>query len=94
MDEKFYTYVLYSKNRAKVYIGHTNNLIRRFKQHNSGYVLSTKPYRPYSLVYYEELISKEEAFKREKELKTTMGRRYIKSLLLHGNIKKFVPSKI
>jgi putative endonuclease len=92
MNGKFYTYVLYSKNKAKLYIGHTNNLVRRLKQHNSGFVNSTKPYRPYSLVYFEELLSKKEAVMREKELKTTMGLRYIKSLLLKEKIKNLVPS--
>lgn len=82
MNDMYYTYVLYSKKLARLYIGHTNNLERRLKQHNDGKVLSTKPYKPYSLIYFEEYNSKKEAVVREKELKLSGGRRLIKSMML------------
>ena len=81
MDEKYYTYVLYSDSSKQLYIGQTKDIERRLKQHNKGKVESTKPYIPYKLVYYEELNTKEEAIKREKDLKQANGRRFIKRVL-------------
>ena len=79
--KKFIIYVLYSDSYKQLYIGHTNNLKRRFEQHNKGRVNSTKPYRPYRIIYHEETNSKAEAVKREKELKLTEGRRFLKQFI-------------
>jgi len=51
----------------------------RFDEHNSGSVKSTKDRRPLELVYSEACISKEDALRREKYLKTTYGKSYIKN---------------
>jgi len=79
--KKFFIYVLYSETYKQLYIGHTDNLKRRFEQHNKGRVNSTKPFRPYKMIYFEETDSKAEAVKREKELKLTKGRRYLKQFI-------------
>ena len=42
-----YVYIIYSSTYNKYYIGSTNNLTRRLKQHNAGENQSTKPYIPY-----------------------------------------------
>lgn len=47
--------------------------------HNSGKVESTADRRPLTLIYYEACIREEDAFKREKYLKTTYGKRYIRT---------------
>ncbi len=65
----FYTYVLKSKQDDYLYTGSTNNLKRRFEEHNAGDVQSTKSRRPFKLVYYEAYIDEEDARKREKQLK-------------------------
>jgi len=44
-------------------------------------VFSTKPYLPYRLVYFEEAQNRSFAMLREKELKTTKGRNFLKKLL-------------
>jgi putative endonuclease len=46
-----------------------------------GRVNSTKPYRPYRIIYNEETDSKAEAVKREKELKLTEGRRFLRKFI-------------
>ncbi|OGI68716.1 endonuclease [Candidatus Nomurabacteria bacterium RIFCSPHIGHO2_01_FULL_42_15] len=70
------------KNKEKrVYVGMTNNLMRRFKEHNSGYVFSTKIHRPWELLYTEEVLSRGEARKREKLLKSGFGKEFLKSLM-------------
>lgn len=48
------------------------------KQHNAGKTRSTKPFKPWELLFLEEHDSKEEALKREKWLKSGIGREYIK----------------
>ena len=74
----FYTYVLYSKKFNKIYVGYTANLEDRFKSHNQ---LATKGYtvkfRPWIIAFHEEFETKSEAIKREKQLKSSQGRKYI-----------------
>lgn len=65
----FYSYILKSKKDGKFYIGYTNNLERRFKEHNEDKVESTKHRRPLVLVYYEAYKSEEDAKIREEQLK-------------------------
>lgn len=77
----WYIYVLKSKQDKNLYTGCTNNLIKRFEQHNLGEVFSTSRRRPLILVYYEGCLNKNDAFQREKYLKTGMGKRYIKNRL-------------
>jgi uncharacterized repeat protein (TIGR01451 family) len=71
----FIVYILYSANYGKTYVGFTNDLERRLREHNvtegSGYTLR---YRPWALIYKEEYGAKAEAMKREKFLKTGVGR--------------------
>ncbi len=65
----FYMYILKSLKDKKLYIGSTNNLPRRLKEHNSGLVPSTKPRTPFKLVYFEGYASEDEARHREHNLK-------------------------
>lgn len=65
----FYVYVLKSKKDKQLYIGYTNNLKRRIKEHNQGKNFSTAQRGILLLVYYESFISQEDATIREKQLK-------------------------
>ena len=47
-----YSYVLYSEKDKRLYVGYTQNLKLRFKQHCKGQVESTKNRRPLKLIYY------------------------------------------
>ena len=80
--EEFVVYILYSKKFNKNYNGFTSNLIERFKSHN---VLAIKghtiKFRPWEVIYVEFFISKAEAMKREKFLKTGKGRELIKKII-------------
>lgn len=70
MDELFYTYILTNKNHTVLYIGGTNDLKRRLKQHkqksNKGF---SGKYNVEKLVYFESSPYVENAIKREKQLK-------------------------
>jgi putative endonuclease len=80
----FYTYILRSEKMGTLYTGVTNNLAKRLEQHNMGDVYYTKHKRPYTLIYYEACISKYDAYRRERYLKTGMGKGYIKNRLKGG----------
>lgn len=77
----YYVYVLQSKKHDKLYIGYTTNLEKRVTKHNSGESLSTKPYMPYRLIFYEAFLNKKDAKAREEYLKSGWGWRSIKKLL-------------
>ena len=49
----FYVYILKSLKDKNLYIGSTNNLERRLKQHNNSEVFSTKSRVPFEIIYYE-----------------------------------------
>jgi len=76
----FYTYVLKSKS-GELYTGYTTDLKRRLLEHNQGLNLSTKPYRPWKIIYYECCLNDEDAKRRERYLKTSQGRRLLKRRL-------------
>ncbi|MBU4268842.1 MAG: GIY-YIG nuclease family protein [Acidobacteria bacterium] len=79
-----------SEKDGKLYTGTTNNLIKRIYQHKNGLVSSTKYRLPIRLVYFEACLSREDAFRRERYLKTGMGKRYLKNRLSSSmnNLKK------
>jgi len=71
------------------YIGHTDNLPRRWREHVSGQGADwTKKHKPLYIVHYEEFSSLEEAVAREKELKTTAGRRWLKKAIAEGRARQ------
>jgi putative endonuclease len=74
-------YVLKSKTAKKSYVGITIDLTRRINEHNSGKNFYTKRYCPWNLIYKEELSSWGEARKREKYLKSAVGRRFLKKFV-------------
>lgn len=76
----FFTYILKSVKDHKLYIGSTNDLRKRVKEHNSGLVRSTKYRLPVKLVYYEAYASEQDARHREHNLK--LRGRAIRQLLL------------
>lgn len=64
-----YVYLLMSMKYNETYIGSTNDLRRRFKEHNTSKEISTKCYLPWVLVYYEVYNMEKLARLREKRLK-------------------------
>lgn len=76
-----YVYVLRSEADGRLYTGCTQNLKRRLAEHEAGNVPSTVKRRPLILIYYEFCVGQSDAYRREKYLKTTYGKRYLKSRL-------------
>jgi putative endonuclease len=75
----FYVYAIKSEIADWIYVGLTHNLDQRLAQHNQGYNKSTKPYRPFKLIYTEEHPDRISARKREKYLKSAAGKRFLRS---------------
>ncbi len=70
MSEHFYVYILASKRNGTLYIGVTNDLVRRVFEHRQGAVPGfTKRYRVHSLVYFEQFDNVTAAIQREKTMK-------------------------
>jgi len=76
----FYVYVLRSIKYERNYVGFTKDINKRLKQHNSGYTKSTKPYKPWKILFFETYNAKIEAINREKFLKTGKGRLIYKKI--------------
>ena len=65
----FYVYVIKSKKDRTLYIGLTQDLRKRFSEHNQGLSNYTKSHRPFALIYYEAYKSERDARMRERKLK-------------------------
>ena len=76
----YFVYAISSKVRNYIYVGLTSNLEERVTRHNKGNEKTTKPYRPFKLVYSEKLDTRIKARKREKYLKSGVGKEFLKSL--------------
>ena len=74
------TYILLSLKNNKTYVGHTNDLSNRLKEHNSGESDYTKRFKPWEILYKGKFET-EESIIREKYFKTAAGRRWIKKNL-------------
>ena len=77
----YYVYVLLGKDDRKFYIGYTNDLERRIKEHKLGKVRSTNERGVVDLMFYEAFASKLDAKRRERYFKTTKGRATLKLML-------------
>ncbi|MCF8322272.1 MAG: GIY-YIG nuclease family protein [Flavobacterium sp.] len=79
---EYFVYVLKSELDGRPYKGHTENIDKRIKEHNSGRIISTKGYKPWKLVYFQTFQTRGEAVLREKYFKTGSGREFLKEKLM------------
>jgi len=77
----YYVYILRSLKKDFLYVGLTENLKRRFKEHDNQEELSTKHFAPFELVHYEAYKNKKDAERREQYLKTTKGKTTLRYML-------------
>jgi putative endonuclease len=80
----FFVYVLKSLKDSKLYIGMTENVEARLIRHNQGKVPSTKYRRPFQLLHSEKYLTREEARKRERYLKSGLGHKELSKVLSQG----------
>ncbi len=78
----FFVYAIRSLNRNYIYVGLTNNVIRRFHEHNNGKEKTTRPYAPFELFFSNECIDRVSARELEKYYKSGSGKRQLRMLFM------------
>ncbi|OGH67507.1 MAG: hypothetical protein A3J66_03590 [Candidatus Magasanikbacteria bacterium RIFCSPHIGHO2_02_FULL_47_14] len=87
----FYTYVI-KNDVGNIYIGYTSDLENRLKRHNGLMTTKKKSYThrhkagKWTLVLTEKFSSRVEAIRRERELKSYQGRKYIRQVIEEQNM--------
>jgi putative endonuclease len=84
----YYVYAIASTENDWIYVGMTDNVIRRFNEHQRGHEKTTKPYKPFFLIYSEESADRPSARIREKYWKAASGKRklrFIREQLIGGS---------
>ncbi|MCD4705825.1 GIY-YIG nuclease family protein [bacterium] len=85
--KNYYVYILTNKINSVLYIGVTNNLIKRVYEHKNNLVEGfTKKYNVHKLAYYEETGNIESAILREKQMKK-WNRQWKINLIEKDNLK-------
>ena len=74
-------YIIYSLSIDRYYVGYTNDLIRRFNEHNRKKGKFTDQGIPWKLVHQEDFELKSDAMNREKFIKAQKSRKFILSLI-------------
>jgi len=77
-----YVYLIKSSRFDELYVGLTNDIDRRLKEHNRGKVSSTKSAMPWDLVTYIAFSDRAKAEAFEKYLKSHSGRAFLKKRLV------------
>ena len=81
----YFVYILYSESADRYYIGSTADIQQRLLKHNSGGNTSTKPFRPWKVVYTESYENRSAALKREIQIKRMKSRKFIEALVQGGD---------
>ena len=76
----YFVYAIKSIARNYIYVGISNDIQRRFSQHNSRREKTTRAYAPFKLIYHESFLSRSAARHKEKYLKSGVGKELRKSL--------------
>ena len=76
-----FVYVLHSEKSRRYYIGSSKDVEQRLAQHNSGMMRSTRPHRPWLLMYTESHETLVEARRRESQIKSWKNPSYMERTL-------------
>jgi len=76
-----FVYILQSLKDKKYYIGETADVAARLLYHNAGRQRSTKNRIPFIIILVEQFETREEALKRERQIKSWKGGLAFKALL-------------
>jgi putative endonuclease len=77
---KYIVYVLKSIKTNKKYVGYTSDIKRRLSEHNRSNTFFDRINKPFEIIYTETFYSKVDATKREKYLKSGIGRKELKKI--------------
>ncbi|HPB25162.1 MAG TPA: GIY-YIG nuclease family protein [Bacteroidales bacterium] len=76
-----FVYALESLKDGRIYVGQTQDIEKRLKEHNQGRTKSTKAYAPWRLIFQEECEDRQEARVQEKYWKSGCGKEKLKVFL-------------
>ena len=76
-----FIYIIHSSKWNRYYIGSTQDIDQRLKDHNAGRTKSTKHGKPWTMVYFEKFDTLQQARAREAELKRKKSRKYLEFLI-------------
>lgn len=77
----YFVYILRSLKTGRYYIGFTDDLVRRLKEHNGGKTKSLVKHIPLEIIYQECYLSREEARRRELQIKSYKSGEAFKRIL-------------
>jgi putative endonuclease len=78
----FFVYIIYSASRDRYYVGYTgDDLDNRMEKHNTNHAGYTGGLGDWKLKYQESFPDKQQAIRREKEIKLRKSRKYIEELI-------------
>jgi putative endonuclease len=81
-----YLYAISSVSFNWIYVGQTENVMRRFHEHNDGHEKTTRRYAPFMLIFSMECVDRTEARKYEKFYKTGQGKNRLRELKLRQGL--------
>ena len=77
MDNQFYVYILQSVVLLTFYVGQTQNVEKRLREHNSEKARYTKAGQPWNVVWTQEVSSRGEAMELERKVKKRGAKRFL-----------------
>jgi len=70
MSKEYYLYIITNRKAGVLYVGITNDLLRRIQEHKQGKIVGfSSKYHLYRLVYFTHTNSIDEAIRSEKRIK-------------------------
>lgn len=87
MTKEGYVYILKSSKSDSYYIGSTESIERRYKEHCDGLVKATKFLLPLKITFYKKYATIKEARQIEYKLKKFKSRKIVEMIIEDGNIK-------
>ena len=77
----YFVYAIKSEKDERIYVGFSENVQRRVKEHNAGKTKSTKGFRPWALIFTQECTTRLQARELEKYYKSGIGKEKLKNLV-------------
>lgn len=87
MIREGYVYILKSDKNNSYYIGSTESIDRRYKEHCNGLVRATKFLLPLKIAFYKKYTTIKKARQIEYKLKKFKSRKIIEMIINDGDIK-------
>jgi putative endonuclease len=81
-----WVYIIESEKNGRYYLGSTQDLENRLREHNNGEVASTKYLRPLRLIFSQQFKSVSIARRVEYKLKKYKSRRILEKVIADGKI--------